>query len=104
MLLGIYGLFFELANPGFVLPGVIGGISLLLALFAFQVLPVSFTGLALIALGITFMVAEVFVPSFGALGLGGVVAFIACSIMLMEPAINATGYFPSLPTPTSPMS
>ncbi len=87
MLLGIYGLFFELANPGFVLPGVIGGISLLLALFAFQVLPVSFTGLALIALGITFMVAEVFVPSFGALGLGGVVAFIAGSIMLMEPGV-----------------
>jgi len=87
MLLGIYGLFFELANPGFVLPGVIGGISLLLALFAFQVLPVSFAGLALIALGITFMVAEVFVPSFGALGLGGVIAFIVGSIMLMEPGV-----------------
>ncbi len=87
MLLGIYGLFFELANPGFVLPGVIGGISLLLALFAFQVLPVSFAGLALIVLGIVFMVAEVFVPSFGALGLGGVIAFVVGSIMLMEPGV-----------------
>jgi len=84
MLLGIYGLFFELANPGFVLPGVIGGICLLLALFAFQALPVSVAGLALLLLGIAFMVAEAFVPSFGALGLGGIVAFIAGSIMLMD--------------------
>jgi len=87
MLLGIYGLFFELANPGFVLPGVIGGICLLLALFAFQVLPVNFAGLALIGLGITFMIAEVFMPSFGALGLGGVIAFIVGSIMLMDTGV-----------------
>ena len=94
MLLGIYGLFFELANPGFVLPGVIGGICLLLALFAFQALPVSIAGLALLLLGIAFMVAEAFVPSFGALGLGGIVAFIAGSIMLMD--TNAPGYALSL--------
>ncbi len=87
MLLGIYGLFFELANPGFVLPGVIGGICLLLALFAFQMLPINFAGLALIGLGIAFMIAEVFAPSFGALGLGGVIAFIVGSIMLMEPGV-----------------
>jgi len=87
MLLGVYGLFFELANPGFVLPGVIGGICLLLALFAFQVLPVNFAGLALIALGIAFMIAEVFVPSFGALGLGGIIAFVAGSIMLMDTGV-----------------
>jgi len=87
MLLGVYGLFFELANPGFVLPGVIGGICLLLALFAFQVLPVNFAGLALIGLGIAFMIAEVFVPSFGALGLGGVIAFIVGSIMLMDTGV-----------------
>jgi len=87
MLLGIYGLFFELANPGFVLPGVIGGICLLLALFAFQVLPVNFAGLALIALGIAFMIAEAFAPSFGALGLGGVIAFVAGSIMLMDTGV-----------------
>jgi len=84
MLLGIYGLFFELANPGFVLPGIVGGICLLLALFAFQVLPVNLAGLALIALGILFMVAEAFAPSFGALGLGGIIAFVAGSIMLMD--------------------
>jgi membrane-bound serine protease (ClpP class) len=87
MLLGVYGLFFELANPGFVLPGVVGGICLLLALFAFQVLPVNFAGLALIGLGIAFMIAEVFMPSFGALGLGGVIAFIVGSIMLMDTGV-----------------
>ena len=94
MLLGIYGLFFELANPGFVLPGVIGGICLLLALFAFQVLPINFAGLALIVLGIAFMIAEVFAPGFGVLGLGGVLAFVAGSIMLMDSTLP--GYAISL--------
>ncbi len=84
MLLGIYGLFFELWNPGYVLPGVIGGICLLLALYAFQVLPISFAGLGLILLGIVFMVAEAFLPSFGALGIGGVIAFVVGSIILMD--------------------
>ncbi|MBI3570543.1 MAG: nodulation protein NfeD [Gammaproteobacteria bacterium] len=84
MLLGIYGLFFELWNPGYVLPGVIGGICLLLALYAFQVLPISYAGLGLILLGIVFMVAEAFMPSFGALGIGGVVAFVVGSIILMD--------------------
>jgi membrane-bound ClpP family serine protease len=84
MLLGIYGLFFELWNPGYVLPGVIGGICLLLALYAFQVLPISYAGLGLILLGIAFMVAEAFLPSFGALGIGGVVAFVVGSIILMD--------------------
>jgi len=91
MLLGIYGLFFELANPGFVLPGVIGGISLLLALFAFQVLPINIAGLGLIGLGIAFMVAEAFLPSFGALGLGGVIAFVAGSVMLMDTGVPGYG-------------
>lgn len=91
MLLGAYGLFFELANPGFVLPGVIGGISLLLALFAFQVLPINIAGLGLIGLGIAFMIAEAFVPSFGALGLGGVLAFVAGSIMLMDTGVPGYG-------------
>ena len=84
MLLGIYGLFFELWNPGYVLPGVVGGISLLLALYAFQVLPISYAGLGLILLGIGFMVAEAFMPSFGALGIGGVIAFVVGSIILMD--------------------
>lgn len=84
MLLGVYGLFFEFWHPGFVLPGVVGAISLLLALFAFQVLPISFAGLGLMLLGIVFMVAEAFMPSFGALGIGGVIAFVVGSVMLLD--------------------
>lgn len=84
MLLGIYGLFFELTNPGYVLPGVVGGTALLLALYAFQVLPVNYAGLALIALGLSFMVAEAFTPSFGILGLGGLAGFVFGSIILMD--------------------
>jgi len=91
MLLGIYGLFFELANPGFVLPGVIGGICLLLALFAFQALPVNIAGLALMLLGIAFMIGEAFVPSFGALGLGGILAFVFGSLMLMDSSVPGFG-------------
>ncbi len=84
MLLGIYGLFFELSNPGFVLPGVIGAICLLMALYAMQVLPVNYAGLGLIILGIAFMVAEVFAPSFGALGIGGIISFVIGSIILFD--------------------
>ena len=93
MLLGIYGLFFEMWHPGLVFPGVLGVISLLLALFAFQVLPVNFAGLGLILLGIGLMVAEVFMPSFGVLGLGGVAAFVVGSVMLLDTA--APGFGPS---------
>jgi membrane-bound serine protease (ClpP class) len=84
MLLGIYGLFFELTNPGFVLPGVIGGICMLLALYALQVLPVNYAGLALMILGVIFMVAELFAPSFGALGIGGIIAFVVGSVILFD--------------------
>lgn len=84
MLVGIYGLFFEFANPGFVVPGVAGAIALVLALYALHVLPVNYAGLALIILGIVFMVGEVFMPSFGALGIGGVIAFVVGSIILMD--------------------
>ena len=86
LLIGVYGIFFELANPGTALPGVLGGICLLLALFAFQVLPVNHAGLALLLLGLAFMIAEAFVPSFGALGLGGIVAFVAGSLLLWDEA------------------
>lgn len=84
MLIGVYGLIFELANPGAVVPGVIGSIALLLALFAFQALPVNYAGLALVALGMGLMLAEAFAPSFGILGLGGVVAFVIGSILLFD--------------------
>jgi membrane-bound serine protease (ClpP class) len=84
MLIGIYGLLLEGYNPGAVVPGVVGAICLLLALFAFQVLSVNYAGLALIALGVLLIVAESFVPSFGALGLGGIVAFVIGSVMLLD--------------------
>jgi membrane-bound serine protease (ClpP class) len=90
MLVGIYGLLFEFSNPGFVLPGVVGAISLLLALFAFQMLPVNYAGLALMLLGIAFLIAEAFMPSFGVLGLGGVVAFAAGAVLLIDS--DAPGY------------
>jgi membrane-bound serine protease (ClpP class) len=84
MLLGIYGLIFEGYNPGAIVPGVVGAIALLLALFAFQILPVNYAGLALIVLGVILMIAEFMVPSFGALGLGGVVAFVFGSLILID--------------------
>jgi len=84
MLIGIYGLLLEGYNPGAIVPGVVGAICLLLALFAFQVLSVNYAGLALIALGVILIVAESFVPSFGALGLGGIVAFVIGSVMLLD--------------------
>lgn len=89
MLLGIYGLIIEFYNPGFGVPGVIGAVSLLLAAYAFQVLPISYAGLGLILLGIALMVAEAFAPSFGVLGLGGIVAFVVGSIMLMDTQLPA---------------
>jgi len=84
MLVGIYGLIIEFYNPGFGLPGVTGAVCLLLAMYAFQVLPISYAGLGLILLGIALMTAEAFAPSFGILGLGGIIAFVVGSIMLMD--------------------
>jgi membrane-bound serine protease (ClpP class) len=84
MLVGVYGLLLEGYNPGAILPGVVGAISLLLALYAFQVLSVNYAGLGLVLLGLALMVAEAFAPSFGALGLGGIVAFVVGSIILMD--------------------
>ena len=87
LLIGIYGLMFEGYNPGAVLPGVAGAICLLLALFAFQVLPVNYAGLALIVLGTLLVVAEAFVPSFGTLGVGGLIAFVIGSIILFDTSV-----------------
>jgi membrane-bound serine protease (ClpP class) len=84
LLVGIYGLILEGYNPGALVPGVVGAICLLLALFAFQVLPVNYAGLGLILLGVILMIAEAFAPSFGALGLGGIVAFVIGSIILLD--------------------
>jgi membrane-bound serine protease (ClpP class) len=84
LLLGFYGLIYELANPGVFLPGVAGGISLLLAFYAFQILPINYSGLALIILGITFLISEAFVPSYGSLGIGGIVAFAVGSLILID--------------------
>ncbi len=82
MTLGFYGLLFELLRPGLVLPGVAGAVSLLLALYAFQVLPVDYAGLGLIVLGIAFAGLEAFIPAHGSLGAGGVIAIVAGSLML----------------------
>lgn len=89
MLIGIYGIIFELSNPGSIYPGVIGAISLVLAFYALQVMPVNYAGLALIILGLAFMVGEAFLPSFGILGIGGIIAFITGSIILWDdPNLN----------------
>lgn len=84
MLLGIFGIFFELQNPGAIFPGVIGGIAILLAFYALQLLPVNFAGLALILLAIVMFVLEIKVPSGGLLTVGGVVAMIIGSIMFID--------------------
>ena len=84
MALGMMGLYFELANPGAVLPGVIGVISLILAFFALQVLPVNYAGLLLLLVGMGLVIAEAFTPAFGVLGLGGVTALILGSLMLFK--------------------
>jgi len=84
MMLGIYGLFFELSNPGALVPGILGGICLLLALFAFQTLPVDYTGIALILLGVIMLILEIKVPSFGALSIGGVTALVFGSMMIFD--------------------
>ena len=91
MMVGIYGLLFEFSNPGFVVPGVVGGICLLMAMFAFQMLPVNYAGLGLILLGVGFLVAEAFVPSYGALGLGGIVAFAIGAVLLIDSEVPGFG-------------
>jgi membrane-bound serine protease (ClpP class) len=84
MLIGIWGLLLEGYNPGAVLPGVVGSICLLIALFAFQILSVNYAGLALLAVGTAMIIAEFFFPTYGSLGAGGVVAFIVGSLILFD--------------------
>ncbi len=84
LMLGIYGIFFELSNPGAILPGVLGAIFLILAFFALQMLPINYAGLALILLGIILFIAEVKITSYGMLSVGGAVCMLLGSIMLAE--------------------
>ena len=84
LLIGIYGLFFEGYNPGAIFPGVIGAICLIIALYAFQMLPVNYAGFALLALGIILMIGEAVVPSFGVLGIGGIISLVIGSIILID--------------------
>jgi membrane-bound serine protease (ClpP class) len=84
MMLGMLGLFFELSNPGVILPGVIGGISLILAFFAFQSLPINYAGLLLILFGIVLLVAEIKIVSHGVLAIGGIIAMALGSLMLYD--------------------
>ncbi len=91
MLVGIYGLILEFYNPGSVVPGTVGAICLLLALFAFQVLPINYAGMALIIFGIALMIAEAFVPSIGVLGFGGITSFVIGSIILMDTDAHGFG-------------
>jgi membrane-bound serine protease (ClpP class) len=84
LLIGIYGLLLEGYNPGAVLPGVVGALSLVLALYAFELLAVNFAGVALLILGAGLIVLELFMPAFGSLGIGGLVAFVIGSIILFD--------------------
>lgn len=91
IMIGIYGLLFEFMSPGSGVGGVVGGICLLLALYALQLLPVSYAGVALIVLGVVFMVAEAFLPSFGVAGFGGIVAFVVGAVILMDTDVPGYG-------------
>ena len=91
LMVGVYGLLFEFSNPGFVLPGVVGAISLMLALFGLQMLPVNYAGLGLIFLGVAFLIAEAFLPTFGVLGVGGIAAFSIGALLLIDNDVPGFG-------------
>lgn len=88
LMAGVYGLLFEFYSPGLAVPGVVGGICLLLAFYGLALLPVNWVGVALVLLGVALMVSEAVVPSFGVLGIGGIVAFIAGGLMLVDPGVT----------------
>jgi len=95
LMLGVYGLLFEFYNPGVGVPGVVGVISLLLAAYGLQMLPINYAGLGLLLVGIGLMVAEAFTPTIGVLGVGGLIAFVVGSIILLDS--DLPGYGVSLP-------
>lgn len=92
MSLGFYGLVYEFANPGTFIPGVFGAIFLLLGLFAMNILPINYAGLALIFVGLALMAGEAITPSFGVLGIGGAISFVAGAIMLFETEMPGDGF------------
>ncbi|RSZ57654.1 nodulation protein NfeD [Massilia atriviolacea] len=91
MSIGIYGLLFEFMSPGAVAPGVVGALCLLLGLYGLHMLPLNYAGLGLILLGLAFMVGEAFLPSFGVLGLGGIAAFVAGALILVDTDVPGYG-------------
>jgi membrane-bound serine protease (ClpP class) len=97
VLIGIYGILFEFLNPGGLVAGVVGAVCLLLGLAALATLPVQFAALGLVVLGIGLMIAEAFAPGFGILGIGGLIAFIAGSLYLFDPAAADIDISVSLP-------
>jgi membrane-bound serine protease (ClpP class) len=96
LLAGIYGLFFEFLNPGTVAPGLIGGISLLVALYALNLLPINYAGAALVLVGVGLMVAEAHIGSFGLLGVGGIIAFLIGAIMMFPPGVPGFALSPAV--------
>ena len=90
-LVGLYGLMYEGLNPGAIVPGVVGTICLLLAAYALQVMPVNYVGLALIIVGVGLIVAEAYAPSFGALGIGGIAAFVFGAIIMFDSGVPGFG-------------
>jgi membrane-bound serine protease (ClpP class) len=91
ILVGIYALIFEFSNPGMVFPGVVGAICILIALYAFHMLPVNYAGLALMLVGIAFMAGELFFPAYGSLGIGGAIAFVIGSVILIDTDVPGYG-------------
>ncbi len=100
MLMGMAGLYFELSNPGLILPGVVGAISLILAFYAFQTLPINYAGLLLILFGIILFIAEIKVISYGLLSVGGVISMLLGSLMLMDTNVPYMGLSLNVIIPT----
>jgi membrane-bound serine protease (ClpP class) len=96
MLIGVYGLIFEFLSPGAVAPGLTGAISLLVALYALNLLPINYAGAALVLLGLGLMVAEAHIGAFGLLGVGGIIAFLIGAIMMFPPGIPGVGLSPAV--------
>lgn len=96
LMAGIYGLIIEFSNPGLAVPGIAGAVCLIIGLYALQLLPVNYAGLALMGLGIVLMVSEAFVASFGVLGIGGIISFVIGSVMLIDSDVPEISLSPVL--------